>query len=147
MGVFGSSQELAFNDYERACEISEYIEVIQCNNGLLAVLGDEPLQSAFFCNADKKPCVVRLVYRKVAYSDSFIFELSDIKQIGPSIKIPIWSGSLLLLDSSSPYANLDRDGDHINVTPGDYVVTAEKFERPGEISLIIHRFLRVGSSS
>jgi len=47
MGNFGSSTAAEQTDYVRACNVVDYVGIIDCGASHVIILGDEPLQSKF----------------------------------------------------------------------------------------------------
>lgn len=74
-GVEGSSIKEEMMDYERACDVNDYLETIPCGDGEALIFGDEPLQSAFFV-VDGSLLLARWVH-----CDSYDLADSTIKNI------------------------------------------------------------------
>lgn len=143
-GIFGSSGARDMIDYERACRANRYMKTIPCGDGKLAVLGDEPLQSALFVNSKNEIGIVRWFYSNTPDVDGFIFNASQLEEIEDRIEIPLLSGWLVLFDSSSSLELCEAGAvGRMRIDQGTYAITAEKLEIPKERSFIIHRFLRI----
>jgi hypothetical protein len=132
------------SDYERACASRAYVEAIACGVGSVLVLGDEPLQSSFFRTGDGALAIARWVYAQ-SNDDRNIAEFlsrSTADQVAPSISFSVVQGTLLLFDSALRGADeLVQKSTSVELEPGPYLVTSERYQLDGKYSFIVHRLL------
>lgn len=142
-GIRGSSISSDKTDYERACAVSDYIEVIQCGDYDLLVLGDEPMQSGFFSNNEiiciarwvfcESPGVADVILKKIPNN---LIRLTEDK----FIKFP--NGGLIIFDSALSFSEIEVS-DTKSIDQGIYRVTTELFKPEKKNSFIIHRLIKV----
>ncbi|WCM91303.1 immunity 21 family protein [Acidovorax sp. NCPPB 2350] len=147
MGVDGSSAGHTDSDYKLACDVEDYVDTIDCGGSKVLILGDEPLQSAFFVVDD-----VLFVARWV-YCESYELADSVIRTIPASnpcelsgVQFLQNDSSMILFDSATSLKFSNGDYSEINAPPGDYIVTTESLRRDKSHEFIIHRFIRRNSS-
>jgi hypothetical protein len=154
MGVFGCSKTAAgqTTDYDRASRIKGYIEIVECNGGSVLVLGDEPLQSAFFVTDGGEPAIVRWVFAKARDMELRLKEpLLEIVELAPAIKFETRSDLVFLFDAGGQAENLIdkrkepasiRNVAFTRMPPGVHNVTTELIQSNGNYKFILHRFIR-----
>jgi hypothetical protein len=141
MGREGSSIGNSASDFDRACQVLEYAERLQCGDGDVLVLGDEPLRSALIL-LDQHPLIAR--WWSCTSGDAAEKALgtipSQLPNLSHSLSITVDSYALAMIDSAHR-AEIDNDCRLVSVANGDYQVTTEVYERPGEFRFLLHRFL------
>jgi len=141
-GTQGSSIGVARSDYERACDEMDYVGAIAGGSSQVLVLGDEPLQSAFVVK-DEGVLVVRWV--SCVSSERAASAIAQLPSALPSIEVPIKfrledRGLIMFdaaLDSIDPAACAGVD-----LKPGVFTVTTEKYKSEGAYEFLVHRLLR-----
>jgi hypothetical protein len=64
-GSFGNTT--AATDYDRACEIADYVGAIEVGSGIGVVLGEEPFSTTWWRSSEelRNSCIVRWVMQKM----------------------------------------------------------------------------------
>lgn len=136
----------AATDYDRACEITDYVGVIEVGPGQGIVFGDEPLRTTWVGDDSlESGLLVRLVS-----ADSELEALSAALRRTDTI---IWeqepSGfrledtTLVLFDSAEPGREPLGDRLTISLRPGEYSVHSARLDPDATTSLVIHRLNRI----
>ncbi len=135
--------DAAATDYDRACDVSEYVEAIRVGDGQALVFGDEPMSTCFVPEAGGG-CFVRWCCAPSA--DAVAALLSSLPSTGFEVEVSAFTisrGSLLLFDSA--YSGEEMDGEvGIDLPSGDYDVATRTWEPDEETSLVLHRLTRRG---
>ncbi len=141
-GTQGSSIGGARSDYERACDLTDYVGAIACGLSQVLVLGDEPLQSAFVVK-DEDVLVVRWV--SCVSSERAAYAIAQLPSALPSIedstKFYLNDRDLLMFDAALDGIN-PANCASVNLSPGVFTVTTEKYKNEGSYEFLVHRFLR-----
>jgi Immunity protein 21 len=141
LGISGSSIQQTQNDYTRACSIVDYLDIIQCDNKSVAVLGDEPLQSKFFKIKNQL-----LIARWVSCQSHELAEkvLSSVPDQLPEMEkskfIELNEPTLFMFDSSLNM-NFESAFLQASLDAGYYSITVEKFSVRASFEFLIHRFI------
>ncbi len=144
-------------DYDRACSISEYLGVLQIGLGRGLVLGDEPMQTAWFNSpiehSDYCGGLVRWGYapNEEVVLDVLSSNLSEIDANFPTLQFDVpKKSSVYLFDSSLPGNWMNNPDDNIvsnyvNVPlPGDGSFRVNTLEyKETDIFLVLHLFTRL----
>ncbi len=141
-GTHGSSVGGAESDYERACDQVDYVSAIACGSAQVLVLGDEPLQSAFVVKSEGV-LVVRWV--SCVSSERAASAIAQLPSALPVIEEPtkfrLDDRGLIMfdpaLDSIDPAVCASVD-----LKPGVFTVTTEKYKSEGAYEFLVHRLLR-----
>jgi hypothetical protein len=129
-------------DYDRACDQTDYVGIISCGSSKVLVLGDEPMRSAFFVK-EKGLIIVRWVSCISAeHAANAITQLPAVlPAIEASTKIVLDDSDLIMFDAAlesvDPFAC-----QRVELEPGVFTVTAEKYKSEGIFEFLIHRLLR-----
>jgi len=140
-GAFGNSATT--NDYDRACEITDYVGVVQVGPGFGVVLGEEPFSTTWWQSEGLlSSFLVRWVY---AEDEAQVHDaLSSIRVANhweaTDVAIEVVTSRLVLFDSSCP--GIDT-GSHLTleIPPGRYSIETLHYNSNDETSLILHRFV------
>lgn len=144
-GISGNSSWVSAGttDYDRACQTSEYLEVLNCDGGEVLVLGDEPLQSTVLQGPNAQPFIVRWIYSSGSLNLEKFSNTRNFIELAPKTRFRVSTRELLLFDSSE---NLEEMGyAHLiyNLSVGLYDVTTEEMLIEGQHHFLIHRFLKL----
>ena len=135
-------------DYGRACEIQDYLGVVDIGSDFALVFGDEPMLSTVQYTTDKKIIVARWVY---ADSEKFV---DQILQALDTAKIDNWQLSLTfeflsdkqyLFDAASNFRMIENDTENyltVNIAQGRYTIWTSVYEPDDKTRLLIHKFER-----
>ncbi|KAA3654431.1 MAG: hypothetical protein DWQ11_04535 [Proteobacteria bacterium] len=137
-GVAGSSIGDVRSDYDRACEQFDYVGVVRCDSSEVLILGDEPMQSAFFLSSEKV-----FIARWVACEskEAAAIALATLPANLPSIE----EATLFRLDSlglvmfdAAEYTTSSACSSHINLPPGTYAVSTKEYKHQGRFHFLVH---------
>lgn len=144
-GVRASSVGAQKSDYERACDVVDYLSVLRCGSGQVLVLGDEPLQTTII-DLSNETAIVRWVScaTSIAADEALANIPIELPQIEEPQKIQLNSNHLVLFDSAS---QLEESPTMLEVflAPGLYKVSTEKYANPGLFEFLIHRMKNASS--
>lgn len=139
---FRSNRGGPATDYDRACDVDDYVGVIDVGNGKGIVLGDEPLMTTSEPVSDGG-LLIRWVYAEsenelIAAVDKLPAEAYEDSGISFIVDGP----SLVLFAASEPGDVQIFSRIEINISPGYYRVSTGKYE-DDKTSFISHRLRRV----
>lgn len=129
----------ALTDYDRACEVNDYIGIIPQGGRHALVLNDEPMQTACLSTADTSVLLIRWEYA----SDEDM-----VAQYARSIPEESWEPTGLIFNvSQSPLMVFDsvyagnevEDEVTIQLRPAAYAIDSVRYQPDTETSLILHR--------
>ncbi len=128
-------------DYDIACEIDDYLGVIEVNSGYGLVLGEEPLSTAWLPFTEtKNGLLVRWMF---AENESAVIDaLNNLQSLTwqtTDIEINFSGDKLILFDSACSGSQIDEKIE-IEISEGRYSAETAHHQPNKETSLIIHRF-------
>lgn len=141
-------------DYDRACDVTGYVGLLDIGAGQGLVLGDEPHSTAWrplpAGDGDHEigGLLIRLVY---ADSDADIIAvLEHMPQAGwqdECLALDVGHEPLYLLDAAYDGSELEGD-DHltIHLPAGRYTIATAEYEPDDHTSLVLHRLTRMSAS-
>lgn len=139
---------ITLDDYERACKVEGYIDIIPIGEKTGLVLGDAPLPTAWFYYPDQSGgLIVRWGY--AASEDSIIRRLSELTEndfVAETFSLEIFSEKLIIFDSAFSGEDLDCLGEdvlEVQLSSGKYHIATSIYNPDDETSLIIHRLKQV----
>ena len=142
MGIHGlSANSRCENDYERTCATREFLEKIDCADGCVLVLGDEPHQSLFFRNDRQELAIARWVYADASNVEQILTRLAGLEPLCPPVPFEVEEGCLVLLDSAWGGFEI-KSWQEVEVQPGLYQVTTEQLLSDRRYNFIVHRLVR-----
>jgi len=144
-GTSGSSISSAESDYERACKEFDYLTALSCGTSRVLVLGDEPAQAAFFATSSG-PIIARwIACDSVELADSVLTQVPDVlMHLQPAVQFQIDEPELWVFDASSDAAMPAGSASVLNISPGRFEVTTERYHEGKAFDFWIHRFIRSG---
>lgn len=131
------------DDYDRACEVMDFVKVLELPDGAEAlVLGEIPLSTAYL--ADHR-VLVRWCYaeRKEDVADIILTGIPTAEWVeGPVIRIP---GELLMFDAAYPGSTVEESTDYIvlDLDAGRFRVDTASIEPDEQTSFRVHRFIEL----
>jgi len=140
-GAFGNGGGMT--DYDRACEVADYVEILEVGKGYGLVLGEEPFATTWWpSDQGAKGFLVRWVCAEdeaqiCAALNSFSL---DSNWQSTDVNFEIHHGQLILFDSSCIGTAIDAFLT-IEIPRGSYVVETLHYTPSDELSLILHRFV------
>jgi hypothetical protein len=141
-GTRASSVGGGQSDYERACDQVDYVSVIACGPARVLVLGDEPLQSTFVVKAEGA-LVVRWV--SCLSSERAASAITQMPSVLPTTEEPtkfrLEDRGLIMFDSALDSID-PAVCTRVDLRPGVFTVTTEKYKSEGDYEFLVHRILR-----
>jgi hypothetical protein len=140
-GVFAESNQIPTSGYDRACNIDDYIGIIEVGSGYGIVLGDEPFLTAWSQLPDpQKSFLIRWVF---AENEAAVIEaltnLQELKWENTEVEIKLSGDKLVLFDAACDGSQID-DRLEIEIPKGSYTVETFHYKPNNQTSLILHRF-------
>ena len=120
------------SDYDRACNVDDYLGLIDVGSGQALVLGDEPMQTCWWPLTLCQGILVRWHWapsEDVVYK-SLAGDLNNITWENADLEIRFSDGDLIVIDSSCLGDDLD-DSLKFQLNPGQYRVDTALF-RPNK---------------
>ncbi|OGB30721.1 MAG: hypothetical protein A3F78_04270 [Burkholderiales bacterium RIFCSPLOWO2_12_FULL_61_40] len=154
LGILGSSVKDGpttplFNDYDRACAVSDYVGMVELPRKYALILGDMPLETTVWRPSSESPLIVRVFYMDPGVDlPQLLAAHGNLSFADPieSIDCEIESGHMVIFDSAVPglheHASLSFE-----IPPGNYQILTKVFEPDSRTSVLIHKFERKGSES
>lgn len=131
-------------DYDRACQIEDYLGLLDVGNSKALVLNDEPLSTAYWKISSEIGVFVRWVYAKHENEIPNILvqapEIDSWEKTG--IRITFSTENFILFDSAYK-AGESEASLFLQLSKGEYVIKTLLFEPNDEFSLILHSLKRV----
>jgi hypothetical protein len=141
-GTHGSSTGETESDYDRACDQADYVGAISCGTSQVLVLGDEPLQSVLVLK-DEGVIVVRWV--SCVSNERATSAIAQLPPVLPIIEesttFRLDDPGLIMFDSALESVDSSSCA-QVDVRPGIFTVTTEKYKDEGVYEFLVHRFLR-----
>lgn len=143
LGTEGSQFDEADSDYDKSCEITEYIDKISVNNRPILILGDEPMQM-IIKECENEHYLIRWSYASV---DFYVEEnIQNIalsnqleNQIQPSVEV-LFQSNDIVVHNASITGSSDINTFKIKLNKPNVIVTTYKYEPDEETLMICHRF-------
>lgn len=142
-------------DYDRACDVTGYVGLLDIGAGQGVVLGDEPHSTAWRpllagdSDNDLGGLLIRCVYAD-SDDDDIIAALEHVPQAAwqdEDLALDVGHEPLYLLDAA--YAGSDLEGDDhltIHLPAGRYTIATAEYEPDDHTSLVLHRLTRMSAS-
>jgi hypothetical protein len=131
----------ALTDYDRACDVNDYISAKDVDSGRAIVLGDEPLSTTWWTSTNKKQSF--LVRWDCAENETAVIEslkyLPEISWQKTDVEFQVKEGKLILFDSACSGSNID-DCLRIEISKARYAIEMLHYKPDNQTSLILYRF-------
>ena len=140
-GSFGDGASTT--DYDRACQVADYVGEIEVASGSGVVLGEEPFSTTWWqSERSLNGCLVRWGFAENEMKVREVLSSLLVAQHwrATDIKLEILNGELILFDSACSGTAVD-DSLTITIPPGAYTVETLHYNPNDELSLILHRFV------
>ncbi|MDT5268358.1 MAG: hypothetical protein QOH49_544 [Acidobacteriota bacterium] len=133
-------------DYERACDVDDYLGLVEVGSGRALVLGDEPMQTTW-CPSPEGSGVVLLRWQWADSEAAVIDAAGDMPEESWESTGLIFQTSgrdLVLFDSAYPG---DEPGERLTIqlARGQYGIDTAHYRPDAETSLVLHRLVGAGS--
>jgi hypothetical protein len=139
--------ERAFSsDYERACGVSNFVEMIEVRNGNALILGDMPLETLICQPTGQLPMIVRIYYADAEADIEAKVEAAqylDFSEPAEAILFVVRSRRILVFDAAYPGNDVADYSLSFDLSPGSYSVLTKSFELDERTSLLMHKFVQV----
>lgn len=125
-------------DYDRACQVNEYVGTIAVDSGYGLVLGGEPFQTAWL----QFPETIMVCWDHAENETAVVEALSNLPSGNwedTEVEIQFSGGKLILFDSAFDENEIDESLE-IEVPKGKYKVQTFHYVPNKQTSMILHRF-------
>lgn len=148
-GISGNSSPLTATtekiatDYSRACEIEDYVGIVNVSDGNAIILGDMPLATAFWTDNSSKIFIVRAFYMDPDEDVATLLAQVNDKELGreiESIDYTVSNENMVIFDSALPGKRFQDEFISIVVPTGHYRILTFEFKPNPRTSLLLHRF-------
>ena len=148
LGITGNSvsserNTKAATDYERACQVEDYLGKITVNNHVALILGDMPLETSIWRRRYELPMIVRVIYGDPGVDVIKVLELGEAIVFNDSIEaleVEVKSESMIVFDSAYPGAEARKRSLSFDLPSGKYVVLTKQFLPDDRTSVLLHKF-------
>jgi hypothetical protein len=130
-------------DYERACQVQDYLGRIKIRDGEALVLGDMPLETSVWQGRDGTTVIVRLFYADPTVDiPRIINALSDDEFDPPDehTAINIHDGEMVIFDAAMRGDCASVAALHFELPVGRQIVLTKAVKPGDRTSLLLHKF-------
>lgn len=130
-------------DYDRACDIDDYLGLVNVGPGQALVLGDEPLATTWWSAGETGGMLVR--WRYARDEEAVVQALAHIPEtIWEPTQLVLTGGPepMYLFDAAEPGAEVDEYL-VVELGPGQYTLATGVYEPDDYTALVLHRFLPI----
>ena len=154
-GADPEEDPLEGTDYGRACEVEDYLDIIDIGLGQGVVLGGEPAPTTWWPLPEGGGLLVRwLGAEREEDVIAAVSDPSDVAWEAANIELHVTSRTLLLLDSACSAAECEpgavgglADSLAIDIKPGTYRFDTALLEPNESMSLLLHRLTAASTGS
>lgn len=115
-------------DYDRACELADYIGVIKCFGENALILGDMPLETMVGPPDEPAPYILRVYYMDPGVDPvgilGGVFRVSIVDPV-ESMRFFVEHGDLMIFDAATPGSFVGDSFVAFRLRPGSYRVLTE----------------------
>jgi hypothetical protein len=139
-GEFGQRLE---TDYVRACEIKDYVGVVDVADGYSLVLGDMPLATSVSVDGLGRNLIVRPIFMD---PDDDLTSLvrgvadADLGKELESIEFSVKNSRMVIFDSALSGDDLGEECLSFLISAGNYKIVTYEFKPSSRVSSILHIF-------
>ena len=130
------------SDYDRACDVQDYVGVIPVGAGSALVLGDEPLPTRWISTPDGGLLARWIFAESDAAAEQALTRIPAELSWEPVGAFVVRSSPLRLIDSADGGSDLILPSARIEMQPGTYAVTWSRFAFDSETALLLVRLSR-----
>ncbi|HET7077814.1 MAG TPA: Imm21 family immunity protein [Chloroflexia bacterium] len=131
-------------DYDRACDVAEYLGLLDVGGGQGLVLGDAPLATAWLPDGDSGRAGMLVRWVSADNEVQILVALAHIPDHvwDPApLLFPAGSTPLYLFDAAIPGSEVDNYLT-LDLDPGSYLIHTAIYKPDDSTELILHRFRR-----
>ena len=155
LGTSGNSQaneaiQGARTDYERACDVADYVGEIKYSNRVALIFGDMPLETMAWQPIGQPPCILRIYYMDPDANPVDILDgcgTIDLFQPSESMNFSVECGDLIIFDSATPGSLVGDDFVSFEIPPGRYQIHTKRIEPNDRTSMLVHQFIEIKSNA
>jgi Immunity protein 21 len=155
LGVSGNSVKQGADstyatDYERACQISDYLGKVKLADQYALVLGDMPLQTLIWRTRSGLPRIVRVFYGDPGVDVTQLLDENhelDFSSPLEIVDVEFKFEQIVIFDSALPGIRAHESQLMLEFLPGNYRVLTQQFEPDTRTSVLIHKFEHVASKT
>lgn len=148
LGVSGSKtpsgvENTFANDYDRACDVRDYLGSVPLGDRSALILGDMPLETLIWKPKNELPRIVRVYYADPDANMIEILESSNIIYFNNSdeiLSVEFKSSSIVIFDSAYPGVDAGISRLSFNIPKGKYLALTKRLD-----PMIEHLFLFMDS--
>ncbi len=131
-----------FTDYDRACNIADYLGIIDVGPGKGVVLGDEPMQTAWWMIPEGRGTIL-VRWQWAADEDAIVRILNDsAEQVWKPTGLSLYvSGSELVLFDSACAGSDPGLTSKVQLQTGNYSIETAFCQPDKSLSIILHRLV------
>lgn len=130
-------------DYERACQVRDYLGTINLVSGRVLILGDMPLETSVWQAASGTVHIVRLFYadphtdfaRLLREIDPRLFDTPD-----ELLQFEVSLGRMVLFDSAFRGAEPRKRALSFHIPPGKFRIATKTIDPDDRTSMVLHKF-------
>lgn len=130
------------SDYDRACDVSDYVGVIPVGVGSGLVLADEPLPTRWIPSRDGGVLARWIFAPSDAVAEQALTKLPTALPWESVGTFSVHSSPLRLIDSADTGADLILSNTRIDVPPGNYEIMWARFDYDPETAFLLIRLTR-----
>lgn len=143
-GTQGSSIGASETDYERVCSEADYLGRMACGSSEVLVLGDDPAQAAFVATPSGLLIARWIACESMALAEAVLADIpDDLPHLQLAVPFVVSHPELWMFDASADRAMDSAASSVMNIEPGAFSVTTERFQDGRSFYFLIHRFVRV----
>lgn len=141
-GTQASSTSDTRSDYDRACEVMDYVGVVPCASSHVLVFGDEPLQTTVLSLSEGAAVVRWVSCVSEGHAQAVLAAIPKaLPQLEPQKSIPIEAERIVFFDAAYSLVAAPQLLE-VALPRGLYEVSTEKFASPGVFEFLVHRIVR-----
>lgn len=132
------------NDYERACDVRDYLGKVSVGDRDALVLGDMPLETLIWTPPGELPRIVRVYYGDAGVDVTSLLE--PIARGAPDdpdeiLPVEFKSSPVLVFDAAYPGSDASIDRLLFEMPVGRYIAMTKYFEPDSRTAVLIHFFV------
>lgn len=124
-------------DYDRACEVSDWIGLMEHGDGEAVVLGSEPAPTAFL-NTALGPMLLRWIHAPAGWRAPAVEALME-QTWETSASWEVRSAPQIIQDAALGGQDTDADRLVLDLRPGRYEILTAEYKPDAEVCMILHR--------
>lgn len=131
------------SDYDRACQIRDYLGTLDVRKGHALILGDMPLETSVWNDERGGAFIVRLFYIDPGQDVPQILRKIDdcwFNDPDEAISFEAISGHMVIFDSAYPGVEQKKKNLLFEISPAKYRVLSKVINPNSRTSILLHKF-------